>query len=124
MHIVLMLFVLSFFSTPFVTSACENSSNTTEQKTCCVDQEKSNSKKSSCCDEGCSSEKEKKHECTGNCGHGSCHCNSIAPMHAILLPSKPKHLLFTSVDKKAASVYKDSFLSSGYLSIWLPPKIA
>jgi hypothetical protein len=113
------LLLTGLFLTPAQSYACGAESAKT--KITCNKKSDSEVEKESCCNT------EKKQcdnhgkNCDGECGNTDCHCptsctNCIIPIFAQfplkkLILSKPKFS------------YQEAFYSSGFLSIWLPPKI-
>lgn len=111
--------LIGFVLTPTDTYACGSKSSETELSN--KKNDKASLQKSDCCD------KEKgqcgKHgkDCDGNCGNPACHCptnctNFTIPFFAQL--SQAKVIL-----NKSNFYYQETYFSSGFLSIWLPPKI-
>ncbi|MBP7642689.1 MAG: hypothetical protein KA767_05085 [Saprospiraceae bacterium] len=117
-QIILLIVMLGFFLTPTLTYACGKPAEKTE-KSCC-EKGVSISDKKDCCKTH--SENDNNNDgCEGKCGHPSCHC-PITPL-TIALPfvSKEKHN-FYFVEKQSIP-YTETYTSSGFCSIWLPPKI-
>ena len=97
--------MLGFFLTPTLTYACGKPAEKTE-KACCK-KETSQTEKKDCCKSH--SQKDKNDDCCGGkCKNPSCHC-----------PTAP-HNIFLG---KVTIAYTETYISSGFRSIWLPPKI-
>lgn len=115
-----LLTLIGFFLTPTDTYACGSKSKNTENT--CAKQTDTEKEKDDCCD----TEKGQcgKHgkDCDGKCGNSNCHCptsciNFTIPFFAQL--SQTKIIL-----SKPKFYYQEAYYSSGFRSIWLPPKIS
>ncbi|MBL0739021.1 hypothetical protein JI750_19155 [Flavobacterium sp. GN10] len=111
-----MLFIiLSFFLNPSYTYAC----HTGHSKEITAKEENSCSKK--CCEKKTS--KQEKHNCDGKCSHSGC---TTSTMQFVILNSNDFDLqndAFNFSLKNTISSYNESNISSGFVSIWLKPKI-
>ncbi|MEX0995841.1 MAG: hypothetical protein WDZ45_02185 [Flavobacteriaceae bacterium] len=112
--------LVGFIMTPTVTYACSSKSNETE-----ISSNNSN-KESLQKNDSCNKEKgqcgEHEKDCDGKCGNSNCHCPSSSisftiPFFAQL--SQTKIIL-----SKPKFYYQETYYSSGFTSIWLPPKIS
>lgn len=111
--------ILGFFLTPTLTYACGKSVEKTE-KSCCK-KETSKSDKKDCCKNH--SQKDKNDDdCDGKCKNSSCHCPT-APL-AIVLPFVTEMKYYNIFLEKVTIAYTEIYISSGFHSIWLPPKIS
>ena len=110
--------MLGFFLTPTLTYACGKKSEKTE-KSCCEKGTSQNDTKE-CCKKSHSQDNKNDNGCGGQCGNPSCHCPTVN----ITLPfvSEVKHNLFYV--EKLSIYYTETYISSGFRSIWLPPKIS
>jgi hypothetical protein len=116
---ILLIALLSFFLTPTLTYACGKSAKKTE-KSCC-DKTTSTTDKKDCCKTH--SENDNNNDgCEGKCGHSSCHCPTITLTIALPFVSEMKHHII--VFEKLTIGYTQSYISSGFHSIWQPPKIS
>lgn len=103
---------------PKLSFACHNKNGGVEN---CCEKHENNYKKSNstcCCHQ---SKNNSKDGCKGNCGQNSCHCAPI-PLVALHNSITTKHLICPGSKKQYYLV--DFVLSSGFYSIWLPPKIS
>jgi hypothetical protein len=121
LKIFLSISLLGFFLIPGEASAC--SSHTTEvvkkEKSCCDHLD--HQSKQTCKKECCTDKEGGDTDCSGNCGHKTCHNSSPTFwMHEVKFSQNA--LLFGN--KKSFPSYKQPFYSSGSHSIWQPPKIA
>ena len=116
---ILLIALLGFFLTPTLTYACSKSHTQTE-KSCC-DKKTSQTDKNNCCKNKSSHNQKDNDGCGGKCGHSSCHCPTVS---FSFIPSTPelKYNLLV-VAQKQFFFYSDPYFSSGYHSIWQPPKI-
>lgn len=121
LKIFLSISLLGFFLIPGEASAC--SSHTTEvvekDKSCCDDSHHANHT-STCKKECCKDKADGDTDCSGNCGQNSCHSSSPTYLVHDIIDSQ-KAFLFG--DKKSFPLYKQPYYSSGFHSIWQPPKI-
>lgn len=115
--LLLISFGLTFL--PRVSYACHSKADMSHTSSCKKGKRCDKENTSCCADQ---SQKDKGHNCDGNCNHGSCHCP--APNITVVLPCKQDTapVLFTAQKQK---YHLPTFvLSKGFYSIWLPPKIS
>lgn len=111
--------MLGFFLTPTLTYACGKSVEKTE-KSCCK-KETSKSDKKDCCKNH--SQKDKNDDdCDGKCKNPSCHCPTAPLAFALTLDAGMKNHII--VLENLTFGYTQSYISSGFHSIWQPPKIS
>lgn len=116
---ILLIVMLGFFLTPTLTYACGTKAEKTE-KSCCK-KETSKSDKKDCCKSH--SQKDKNDDdCNGKCKNPSCHCPT-APL-TIVLPFVTEMKYHNIFLEKVTIAYTETYISSGFRSIWLPPKIS
>lgn len=119
-HHIAIIIILGIFLIPCSAFACAQKIIKTE-KSCCQRELTAKTDKKSCCDNSDNSKK----ECGGKCGNSSCAAASVIQLSVIttfeidfknndLNFSLEKHKFFHSV----------TFLSSGFNSLWLIPKIS
>ena len=116
---ILLIVMLGFFWTPTLAYACGKTAEKTE-KSCC-DKLTSQPKDKDCCKSH--SKKDKNDDdCDGKCKNPACHCPTAPFAFALTLDAGMKnHIL---VPEKLTIGYTHSYISSGFHSIWLPPKIS
>ncbi len=115
---ILLILMLGFFLTPTLTYACGKPAEKTE-KACCK-KETSQTEKKDCCKSH--SQKDKNDDCCGGkCKNPSCHCPT-APL-TIALPFVTEMKYHNIFLEKVTIAYTETYISSGFRSIWLPPKI-
>lgn len=127
----ILLLLSGFFLMPAWSYACGTGTDKTEMS--CCEQGQTDQ---SCCEqetvtgaEACCSSQEPGEEtcdsrCGGACGQGSCHCPIVHSSFALpvfsfeLEHNKSRYFL-----QKVKFHEKEFYLSSGFYSVWLPPKI-
>ncbi len=117
---ILLLVVTGFLLSPTTTMAC----NQKGEMTCCAKKSISKKEKKECCSNKESSKKESHEGCNGACKSITCSSSFIylGMINGIQLDLN--NTLFGFYTKKQHFYYSNIFISSGYKSIWLPPKIA
>ncbi|WP_413512836.1 hypothetical protein [Myroides odoratus] len=121
LKILLSISLLGFFLIPGEALAC--SSHTTEvikkDKSCYDDSHHSNHL--STCEKDCCKDKTGADtDCSGNCCQN--YCQSSSPTY-LIHDIKDSQEIFLFGDKKSFPLYKQPYYSSGFHSIWQPPKI-
>lgn len=110
--------MIGFFLTPILTYACGKLAEKTEKSYCEKGLSKSDTK--DCCKSHSKSDKNDD-GCGGMCKNPFCHCPTTP--HTVVLPivaEMKHHYIFF---EKVTIVYTETYTSSGFCSIWLPPKI-
>lgn len=118
-HILFLMFMLGFFLMPGVSYGCE----TKIEKSCCKKESKARSEQKDCCKKSKESKEEPKN-CGGKCGHSNCTASS---MQFSLLSGNEIEIKSTFFDftlKKPDFHHNQTTLSSGFYSVWSPPKIS
>jgi len=122
LKIFLSICLLGFFIIPVEASAC--SSHTTEtvkkEKSCC-DHSSDHQSKQACKKDCCKDKEGTDTDCSGNCGQKSCH--SSFPSFWIRDTKEPPNT-FLLESEKTFPLYSQPYYTSGFHSIWQPPKIA
>lgn len=115
-----LLTLIGFFLTPTDTYACGSKSENIENT--CTKQSNTETEKKDCCD----TEKGQcgKHgkDCGGKCKNPSCHCPTAPLAFALTLDAGMKNHII--VLENLTFGYTQSYISSGFHSIWQPPKIS
>ena len=122
-HIVLLvIFGLGVFLIPGFTYACSKKAMTAEQPSCSMKQDKTpldkDFKKAKSCEKG-----DNQNDCSKECRHGSCSCSITSSPFSVLSPTEILTNLFSEVTRQKFAFNKTHY-SSGFLTIWLPPKIS
>jgi hypothetical protein len=116
-HIFFIMLLLGAFLLPSVTFACE----TTSEKACCKKEVPAKSEKKKCCKDS-SSKKEDK-GCNGKCGHSNCTSAAVHSVFAVFTDVEFNGNLFDFSSEKQNFYHTKTFISSGFSSLWLIPKI-
>src|SRR5690606_15050442 len=116
---IMLIVMLGFFLTPTLTYACGKSHTKTE-KSCC-DKQTSQTEKKDCC-KNHSDNNKNNDGCGVKCNNPSCHCPTVAHAFALTLDVGMKNNIL--VLEKLTFGYTQSYISSGYHSIWQPPKLS
>lgn len=114
---------LGFILTPSITYAYTKKTNKVKQITCSKYQYTKTEKKDCCKIKSCKNDIKNK-SCNAKCKHNSCKCRitSSSLSFSILTDSEITNP-FTDV-KKQKFIFKQTYYSSDYSSIWQPPKIS
>jgi hypothetical protein len=95
---------------------------TKAEKSCCKKETTSKTEKKDCCKNKQSEDKD--NSCCGKCGHSN--CTSSTTVNFSIISSYEINFKNNSFDfsiEKSKFHYSKTFLSSGFYSIWLIPKI-
>ncbi len=120
LNILISICLLVFMLTPVAVSACNSTSlkgSRIEKLSCNRHQGKTSCKK-----ECCHHKQHGNSGCSGNCGKSSCQNSSTT--FCIYNSFKYSQNIYNFENKKSFPIYKQPFYSSGFHSIWQPPKIA
>ena len=116
------LFCTGFFLIPNISGACAKKSVKAVYISC-PDKPSKTKDHLSCCKSGTCEKGMSTHNCSEECEHSSCGCTtstSSLTFHAPVNSDMETH--FAEIEQPIFGFKKASY-SSGYLSIWLPPKI-
>lgn len=116
-HIYVILLTLGFFLLPTLTYACGNHS----EKGCCKKEIATKPEKKDCCKSNQSKDKNK--DCGGKCGHSNCTNSSVNFSLISFFKIEFKNNNFECSLEKPEFYHSKTFISSGFTSVWLPPKI-
>lgn len=118
----MLIITLGFFSIPKQTMACSDHPTSSENTQNSCPKEKSHINKEHECCKTHSCKKEKGH-CTGQCSNKGCtsSTNHFAVGEVILADLESKNF-FAKISNTKFN-FKESYYTSAYFSIWLPPKI-
>jgi hypothetical protein len=123
--------VLGIFLLPSISYACGNVASAKTVKTENISKEPQNScckittktkKAKSCCDEQQSDSKNK--PCEGKCGHSKCSTTSSSSSMTFSSIYQFESKLIDLYSKETNFTFINYNLSSGYVSLWLIPKIS
>jgi hypothetical protein len=116
-HTFFMMLTLGFFLLPMLSHAC----GIKAEKACCTKEISSKSPTKKCCKE--SSDKHEKKSCDGKCGHSNCTAASVISIIAVFTDIAFSANVFDFSDEKQQFHDLKTFISSGFSSLWLIPKI-
>ena len=119
LHILIIILTLGFFLSPTLSYAC----GTKTEKSCCKKVTTSKTEKKDCCN-GRNS-KGKDNSCGGKCGHSN--CTSSTSINFSLISTFEIDFNSTNFDfssEKQKFYNTKTFISSGFSSVWLIPKIS
>lgn len=119
LHIVIIMLTLGLFLMPTLSYAC--GSNT--EKSCCTKEKTYKAEKKDCCSG--SNSKDKDNSCGGKCGHPNC-TNSTSINFSLISTFEIDFTIFNfNFSSEKQKFYNSkTFISSGFSSVWLIPKIS
>ncbi|SNB43716.1 conserved exported hypothetical protein [Flavobacterium psychrophilum] len=101
----------------------EISGSKPKEKSCHKDSTTKKDSKKSCCDSNNSEEKD--NNCGGKCGHSNCTSSSSVNFSIIsFYEIEFKNNNFDFSSEKSKFYHSETFISSGFYSLWLIPKIS
>ncbi|WP_310559101.1 hypothetical protein [Flavobacterium sp.] len=118
-HILLIILTLGFFLSPTLSYACGSKT----EKSCCKKETTSKTEKKDCCNGRDS--KDKDNSCGGKCGHSN--CTSSTSINFSLISTFETDFNSPNCDfssEKSKFYNSKTFISSGFSSVWLIPKIS
>jgi hypothetical protein len=113
--LILVLFV--FLLMPSNTFACGSKT----EKSCCKKEISSKAEKKDCCKNKQSNEQD--NSCGGKCGHSNCTTSTVNFSIISFYEIEFKNNNFDFSTEKPKFYHSETFISSGFTSVWLPPKI-
>ncbi len=116
-HILIIIFTLGFFLMPTIMFACGNKT----ENSCCKKDTSSKTEKKDCCKNKQS--KEENNSCGGKCGHSNCTASTVNFSIISFYEIEFKNNNFHFSTEKPKFYHSETFISSGFTSVWLPPKI-
>lgn len=122
-HILLIVLTLGIFLTPRQTYACGTNSAKAE-KSCCKKEKKATAEKKDCCKNHNSKKHQNDDGCGGKCNHSSCQCPTFNFAFTLPFVAELTKNNFEFSSKKQKFYHNETYLSSGFLSIWTPPNIS
>ncbi len=122
-YILLIILTLGIILTPSHTYACGTKSAKTE-KSCCKKQKTEKTEKKKCCSKDTPNNEKDQNGCDGKCGHSSCSCptNCFSLAIPFFVELNTNNFGFDTQKQKFYDL--ETYLSSGFLSIWTPPNIS
>ena len=116
---ILIIVLFGFLLMPTNSFACGNNSN----KQSCKEEVSSKTEKDSCCKTDSHSKENKSGDCGGKCGHSNCTTSSVNFSVIPFFEINFKNNSFDFSEEKSKFHHSKTFISSGFTSIWLIPKI-
>ncbi|MEC4005589.1 hypothetical protein OX283_013040 [Flavobacterium sp. SUN052] len=117
-HILIILVTFGFFLLPSVTYAC----GTKSQNECCKTVSSSKKENKDCCNSKHSNDK-KNNSCGGKCGHSNCTTSSVSFSVIPFYEVQFKNNALDFFTEKSKFYHSETFITSGFTTVWLPPKI-
>lgn len=118
---ILFFILIGIILTPSDSYACSGQSN--ERELILDANNKGDINKNACCNEGKGQCIRHGKDCDGKCANSSCHCPTNYPIFIVPFFTQMYHVK-KIIFKKPNYYYQESYYSSAFRSIWLPPKIA
>lgn len=122
-HILLMI-LFGFLLMPTTTFACGNSCESKTEKHSCKKETSSKKDKNSCCSNDNNSKTKDHKGCGGKCGHAKCGCTIVTSGFTATVILNFKSNNFDFFTEKQNFSNTETFISSGFYSLWLLPKIS
>lgn len=119
---VFILLALGLFLIPGISYACAKKSASPKQTSCSKDKSKAEQK--DCCKTKTCEKDKNQNDCSGKCKHGSCNCSTSSPSFGLPFSIDLKTKNHFAEIKKQIFGFEQAHYSSGYFTIWLPPKIS
>jgi hypothetical protein len=116
LHILITMLMLGFFL-PTLSYAC----GTKTEKSCWKKETTSKTEKKDCCKNKQS--KDKDNSCGGKCGHSNCTTSTLTFSLISFYEIEFNNNNFDFSIEKPKFYHSETFISSGFSSVWLPPKI-
>lgn len=117
LHILIIVLTLGFFFLPTSTYAC----GTKSEKSCCKKEIANKTEKKDCCNNKDS--KDKDNSCKGKCGHSNCTTSTVNCSIISFFEIDYENNNFDFSNEKPKFYHFKTFISSGFTSVWHPPKI-
>ena len=111
---------------PSQSYACPKKPIKTEQSSFTKQQSEKSAHKVSCKSEfgkKCGDCNDCNSDCEGNCKHNSCTCGTSGFSFGLPMAAIPVKKHFSEAEKQKFS-FRQAYYSSGFISVWLPPKIS
>jgi len=116
------LICLGFLLIPSTTYACTKKTTKTDLKSVSKSQFHKAEIKDCCKAKSC--KRDKNHnDCSGKCKHSSCRCSTFSSSLSLPIPFYLKNENQFVEIKQQKFDFKQAYYSSGFSSIWQPPKI-
>lgn len=117
LHILIIMLSLGFFLSPSLGYAC----GTKTEKECSKKEATFKTEKKECCKKTQSNEEDT--SCGGKCGHSNCTTSTVNFSLISFNEIDFNNNNFNFSTEKPKFHHSETFISSGFTSVWLPPKI-
>lgn len=121
-HILLIILTIGFLATPTLTYACGTKTTKTE-KSCCKKAKNEKDTKKNCCKKSNPKGDKDNNGCDGKCNHSDCSCPTTHFAFSLPFWAELRAKTYFAENKKTKNYYNETYLSSGFYSIWTPPNI-
>jgi hypothetical protein len=117
LHIIIIMLSLGFFLSPSLGYAC----GIKTEKSCCKREIAKKTEKKDCCKNKQS--KEQDNSCGGKCGHSNCTTSTVNFSVISFFEIEFNNNNYNFSTEKPKFHHSETYISSGFTSVWLPPKI-
>lgn len=114
---------LGLLLVPSISYACAKKMVQHKQASCSKDNSKNEGQKD-CCNTDSGKTDGHQKDCKDNCNHSSCRCSTASSSSGLTTPDEFYAASHFTETKRQKFGFREIYYSSGYLSIWLPPKIS
>lgn len=121
---ILLIVIFGFLLMPSNTFACGNSCGKKTEKHSCKKETSSKQDKDGCCSNDSNSKSKNHNGCGGKCGHAKCGCTIVTNGFTATIELNFKNNNFDFSTEKQKFSNTETFISSGFHSLWLIPKIS
>ena len=132
-HIAFLIFAFDVLITPLQVLACEKMNHSVGMECCKKNKSVDNQKKDCCADKNLSKKhrtqnlnknsKDNSDKSCGDCEHNCCPCAPSVLSFTIPSIFYLENKTFNPLKVSEKTSYTETYISSGFLSIWLPPKL-
>lgn len=120
----LLIVLFGFLLMPSNAFACGNLCGNKTEKHSCKKETKYKTQKEDCCDNENPSKSKNHNGCEGKCGHAKCGCTTVTNGFTETIELNFKNNIFDFSTEKQKFYNTETFISSGFHSLWLIPKIS
>lgn len=120
----LLIVVFGFLLIPGNAFACGSSCGNKIEKHPCKKESTSKRQKNDCCDSNNHSKSKNHSGCGGKCGHAKCGCTIVTNGFTTTITVNFNNNNFDFSTEKQQFSNTKTFISSGFYSLWLIPKIS
>ena len=123
-HITVFIFLgLGLLLVPGITYACAKEAVSQKHSSCSKDDSKNEAQKDCCSTESGKTDGHKR-DCKDTCNHSTCRCSTASTSLGLDTFNEFCTASHFTETEKQKFCFRETSYSSGYLSIWLPPKIS